>query len=98
MPWAAGRQRGVEQQLEYIRRSLAQLAEDDGFQAAIFDGGAIVGSIGFHRIDWTNRATSLGYWLAETSQGRGTLSQRCFDVPNRCRIQWPQPVREEFFE
>ena len=35
--------------------------------------------------------------LLATSQGRGTLSQRCFDVPNRCRIQWPRPFREEFF-
>jgi len=35
--------------------------------------------------------------LLETNQGRGTLSQRCFDVPGRCRIQWPAPFREEFF-
>ena len=36
--------------------------------------------------------------LLETSQGRGTLSQRCFDVPGRCKIQWPEPFRKEFFE
>lgn len=35
--------------------------------------------------------------LLETNQGRGTLSQRCFDVPNRCRIQWPAPFVREFF-
>ena len=35
--------------------------------------------------------------LLQTSQGRGTLSQRCFDVPNRCRIQWPAPFQKEFF-
>lgn len=35
--------------------------------------------------------------LLETNQGRGTLSQRCFDVPGRCRIQWPPPFQEEFF-
>lgn len=35
--------------------------------------------------------------LLETSQGRGTLSQRCFDVPGRCRIQWPGPFQQEFF-
>ena len=34
--------------------------------------------------------------LLETSQGRGTLSQRCFDVPGRCKIQWPQPFQDEF--
>lgn len=36
--------------------------------------------------------------LLNTSQGRGTLSQRCFDVANRCKIQWPEPFRNEFFE
>ena len=35
--------------------------------------------------------------LLETSQGRGTLSQRCFDVPGRCRIRWPKPFQETFF-
>ena len=35
--------------------------------------------------------------LLESNQGRGTLSQRCFDVPGRCRIQWPAPFQEEFF-
>lgn len=35
--------------------------------------------------------------LLATSQGRGTLSQKCFDVAGRCRIQWPEPFRKEFF-
>ncbi|RYD23730.1 MAG: hypothetical protein EOP88_03095 [Verrucomicrobiaceae bacterium] len=36
--------------------------------------------------------------LLQTSQGRGTLSQRCFNVPGRCRIQWPEPFQNEFFK
>ena len=35
--------------------------------------------------------------LLSTSQGRGTLSQRCFDVSGRCKIQWPVPFFQEFF-
>jgi len=35
--------------------------------------------------------------LLATSQGRGTLSQRCFDVTGRCKIQWPAPFQKEFF-
>ncbi len=32
-----------------------------------------------------------------TCQGRGTLSQRCFDVSGRCKIQWPITFQNEFF-
>lgn len=35
--------------------------------------------------------------LLQHNQGRGTLSQRCFDVPGRCRIKWPPPFQNEFF-
>lgn len=38
----------------------------------------------------------IGLLLA-TSQGRGTLSQRCFDVPGRCKIQWPEVFFQDFF-
>jgi ribosomal-protein-serine acetyltransferase len=41
---------------------------------AIVEDGAIVGTIGFHRIDWENRATSIGYWIARSAQGRGTVT------------------------
>src|SRR4051812_8671833 len=63
LPWAAGESR-VETHLEFIRAAIRQLEEDNGFQTAIVVGGHIAGAIGFHRIDWTNRATSLGYWIA----------------------------------
>ncbi len=36
--------------------------------------------------------------LLEMNQGRGTLSQRCFDVPGRSRIKWPKPFEEAFFD
>ena len=31
--------------------------------------------IGLHRIDWNNRATSIGYWLGAAHQGRGTMTE-----------------------
>lgn len=48
---------------------------NQGFQAAILERGAIVGGIGFHRIDWEQRATTIGYWIAEDFQGRGTVTR-----------------------
>jgi ribosomal-protein-serine acetyltransferase len=73
MPWAAGQT--LEGTLEFIRTSRKQLGENQGFQTAIVDDGQIVGVLGFHRLDWENRATSIGYWIAESSQGRGTVTQ-----------------------
>jgi capsule polysaccharide modification protein KpsS len=43
------------------------------------------------------RVKDFLHLLLATNQGRGTLSQRCFDVPNRCKIRWPEPFRQEFF-
>ena len=74
LPWV-GVTSGVESRLAFIRTSLQQAAADDGFVAAVVDDGAIIGTIGFHRIDWVNRATSIGYWLAEDHQGRGTMTE-----------------------
>ncbi|HEX4187273.1 MAG TPA: GNAT family protein [Solirubrobacteraceae bacterium] len=73
MAWAEGHTR--ERTLEFIRGSQRQLGENDGFQAAIVRGGAIVGVAGFHAIDWPNRATTIGYWLAAGEEGRGTMTE-----------------------
>ncbi|WP_252393492.1 GNAT family protein [Hydrogenibacillus sp. N12] len=37
--------------------------------------GTLVGVIGYHRIDWENKKTSLGYWLDPTVQGRGIMTR-----------------------
>lgn len=72
MPWAA------DQDLDGTERFIAEAEEqrsgENGFQAKIEPEGEIVGVVGFHRIDWTNRNTSLGYWLAASAQGRGTMT------------------------
>jgi ribosomal-protein-serine acetyltransferase len=72
MPWAAGQTR--DRTAEFIRQSRNQLAQNQGFQAAIVVDGSIAGTIGYHRIDWNNRLTSLGYWLAADAQGAGTMT------------------------
>jgi ribosomal-protein-serine acetyltransferase len=72
MPWAA--RQTLQDTLDFVGVTLRQLADDDGFQAVIVADDRIVGVAGFHRVDWPNRATSLGYWLAATEQGRGTMT------------------------
>lgn len=72
MPWPADQDLAATGQ--FIAEAEAQLIEENGFQAKIEPEGAIVGIAGFHSIDWTNRNTSIGYWLAEDAQGKGTMT------------------------
>lgn len=72
MGWAERQTR--EQTFDFIRRTRAQAARNDGFQMALVGAGRIVGVAGFHSVDWQNRATSIGYWMAASEQGRGTMT------------------------
>jgi RimJ/RimL family protein N-acetyltransferase len=33
------------------------------------------GVIGFHKIDWNNKTTSLGYWLGKGYEGSGLMTK-----------------------
>lgn len=72
LPWAAAQT--LADCEKFIAEAEAQLAGNDGFQAAIAPDGPIIGIVGFHSVDWTNRHTTIGYWLAESAQGRGTMT------------------------
>jgi len=74
MPWVPG-VRGPADQLEFIRASRRQVADNDGFQVGIVTAdGALAGTAGFHGVSWLNRATSIGYWLGAEAQGRGLMT------------------------
>jgi ribosomal-protein-serine acetyltransferase len=73
MPWAAGQT--FEDTLAFIQRTREQLANNNGFQTAVIVDGHLVGMVGFHGVSWDHRSTSIGYWLAESAQGRGTMTR-----------------------
>ena len=74
MPWAMG-ERSPEQVLPFIRATRKQIADNEGLQTVIVDpAGRIAGMIGTHTVDWPNRKTSIGYWLARDHQGRGVMT------------------------
>ena len=95
LPWVrATADAGVEARREYVRRARRQSEANDGFQAVIVAGRSIVGVVGFHHVDWANRSTSLGYWLAQDRQGRGIMTEavralvrHAFDVWQLHRIE-----------
>jgi ribosomal-protein-serine acetyltransferase len=74
MPWVES-ERSPDDVLPFIRATRKQIADNDGLQTAIVDaGGRIIGMIGVHRVDWRNRKTSIGYWLAREHQGGGIMT------------------------
>ena len=72
LPWAAGQT--IAHTHAFLAEVEAQAAANDGFQAAIRRDGAIAGVCGFVGVDWANRSTAIGYWLAAEQQGRGLVT------------------------
>ena len=76
LPWV-DLARSSEDTRAFIRQTRKQLADNNGFQTAIRERGALVGVIGHHAVNWANRSASLGYWLAKDAQGRGIMTAAC---------------------
>jgi ribosomal-protein-serine acetyltransferase len=75
MPWVEHEHEPADV-LPFIRATRRQIAENDGLQTAIVaPDGRLVGMVGYHSIDWLNRKSSIGYWLARDEQGRGTMTE-----------------------
>jgi ribosomal-protein-serine acetyltransferase len=72
MPWAADQT--LEGTAEFIRSTVEQERNGDGFQVTLVVEEAIAGVLGYHGVDSKNRITSIGYWLAAESQGRGLMT------------------------
>ncbi|RLQ94618.1 GNAT family N-acetyltransferase [Falsibacillus albus] len=73
LPWVDN----MKHEKEYepvIEMWLKQFAAHDGFQVGILYKGYLAGMVGYHGINWSNRRTSIGYWLAEKYQGNGIMT------------------------
>lgn len=76
LPWVDNAQ-CADNTRDYIVATQAQFERNEGFQAGIMLSDTLIGTIGYHTIDWANRSTSLGYWLAEKYQGKGLMTLAC---------------------
>ncbi len=59
----------------FIRLTMKQFSDNNGFQAGIWYDEKIAGVIGFHAINWHNKSTSLGYWLGKGFEGSGLMTK-----------------------
>lgn len=63
-----------------ILNLLEQYRTNNGFQFGIWYKGELCGIIGLQGVNWSNRSTSIGYWLDEEHQGKGIITRSCIAV------------------
>ncbi|MEH7514672.1 GNAT family protein [Gottfriedia acidiceleris] len=81
LPLIANNQK-LEDTENFINSTMKQFVENNGFQAGIWSNAKLVGVIGFHKIDWSNRSTSIGYWLGKGFEGSGIMTKACHAFVN----------------
>lgn len=86
LSWAAGQT--YEDTIGFIGKTIAQHAANDGFQAAIVCEGRIAGAVGFREVEWEEGSTSLGYWLGEAYEGRGTMTAAVRALTDHALTAW----------
>lgn len=72
LPWVDGT-RTMNDVVTWIQASLEQFAKGMSLNVGLLTVGALAGVCGYHTIDWANRRTSIGYWLAANQQGKGLM-------------------------
>ena len=87
LPWVDAN-RGPQSTLEFVRRSLAQFAANEGFAAGIWRNGAFIGGTGFHAINWADRKVEIGYWIDREHQGRGIVKTACQALIRHAFEEW----------
>jgi ribosomal-protein-serine acetyltransferase len=65
----------VEAAENFLRRGTTRFVEDGLPWVGIWQDGGMVGGVLFFPIDKTINATEVGYWLAQTSTGRGLITR-----------------------
>lgn len=73
LPWPDAN-RSVLDSRAYILRVRALARKGVGRAYGLWWRGALVGVAGFVWIDAVNRNAGIGYWLAETAEGRGLMT------------------------
>ncbi|HEX8289197.1 MAG TPA: GNAT family protein [Pyrinomonadaceae bacterium] len=78
MPWVTD-DYSVESAQDFIKTNLVEYSENGTFAACIVFEERIVGTIGLHHFNASNKSVQLGYWLAKNAQGKG-IATRCTGV------------------
>jgi ribosomal-protein-serine acetyltransferase len=76
LPWVDATQT-EDDSLAFIRSTLEQFASGDAVTAGMWLEGRFAGVIGTHRINRLYNKVELGYWVGESFQGKGVVTDSC---------------------
>ena len=72
----------VDDTRHFIQLTRDRYQDKQGFAAALCYQQHIVGIAGLNGIDWANRRSSIGYWIAQSYQGKGLITHACKAILN----------------
>jgi len=76
LPWVDATH-AQDDTLSFIRSALERFAANNGFAAGIWNHDQFAGVVGTHKVDWLNRKVEIGYWLGQSFQGQGIVTDAC---------------------
>ena len=79
LPWLDNN-KYLQNTIDFIKYSQRQYDRNETQQYVVSYKDQLCGVVGFHRIDWLNRSTSIGYWLGENFQGKGLITKACATI------------------
>jgi ribosomal-protein-serine acetyltransferase len=79
LPWVDGT-RGVDDTIAFLRTSVEEAEDGEGWQLGIFVDGRLGGVVGHHSLSWLHGRVNLGYWLAARNEGKGIMTRACATV------------------
>ncbi len=74
MPWAVD-DYSEKHAAEWIQRTADSRAKDGSFNAMLLLEGDIIGTIGYHDLDMTNKHAAIGYWIDHRHEGKGIVGR-----------------------
>ena len=78
----------IDEMIAFVESAMRQHTSGLGFQAGIWLAHEMVGVIGYHHLEWANRSTCIGYWIAEPFQGRGIMTKSCRSLVEYAFEEW----------
>ena len=94
MTWVDDVQRPADVRQYIVDSQRVETRGPVSYECGIFVRNEAAGVVGLNRLDWANRSANIGYWLGQSFEGRGLVTQAClrlltlgFEVLGLARIE-----------